>query len=272
MQPAARKQRSICGKQRCFMHEPRVTVLASRQLLHEVCALLEPYRDDAVLIGGWVPELRFPHTVPGYVGTIDVDFATRASAERHRQVVALLLKNGFRQGKEPYQFVKNMEVGGKSYAVRLDLLTSPQHHVAAFGGIAQAPHPACGTDLAFADNSVEKIGEVEVRVASIVPLIVMKAHALVGREKAKDAYDLVFCLENYPGGIAALAVEFSSVIENPAVHEALARLAEKFRDEEASGPRAVVEVEEPMGEARAIRKFQVFTIVDDFLRALGVVR
>jgi len=38
------------------MPEPTPQVLASRQLLQEVCTLLSPFRDDAVLIGGWVPE------------------------------------------------------------------------------------------------------------------------------------------------------------------------------------------------------------------------
>jgi hypothetical protein len=99
----------------------------------------------------------------------------------------------------------------------------------------------------------------------------MKAHALRGRGKPKDAYDLVFCLENFPGGVPALAAEFAAVLGDPDVRAILGELAVKFRDEEASGPRAVVEVEEPMGEARAIRKFEVFTLVDDFLRALGVV-
>jgi len=119
------------------MPEPTPQVLASWQLLQEVCTLLAPFRDDAVLIGGWVPEIRFPDAFPGHVGSIDVDFAT--------------------------------------------------------------------------------------------------------------------------------------VIDDPPVRAVLTKLAGKFRDEEDSGPGDVVEVEEPMGEARAIRKFAVFTNVDDFLRAVGIV-
>jgi len=61
------------------MPEPTLQVLASRQLLQEVCTLLVPFRDDAVLIGGWVPEIRFPDAFPGHVGSIDVDFAMRVS-------------------------------------------------------------------------------------------------------------------------------------------------------------------------------------------------
>jgi hypothetical protein len=72
-------------------------------------------------------------------------------------------------------------------------------------------------------------------------------------------------------GIPALAAEFATLIDDPPVRAVLTKLAGKFRDEEDSGPRDVVEVEEPMGEARAIRKFAVFTNVDDFLRAVGIV-
>ena len=72
------------------MPELTPQVLACRQLLQEVCALLAPFRDDAVLIGGWVPELRFPAAYPGHVGSIDVDFAMRASQARHHEIVALL--------------------------------------------------------------------------------------------------------------------------------------------------------------------------------------
>jgi len=217
------------------MPEPTPQVLASRQLLQEVCTLLAPFRDDAVLIGGWVPEIRFPDAFPGHVGSIDVDFAMRASKARHNEVVALLAKHGFRPGAEPYQFLKNMDVDGKSFPVKL-----------------------------------ESVGAADVRVAGIVPFVIMKAYAMLERTKPKDAYDLNFCLENYPGGIPALAAEFATFIDDPPVRAVLTKLAGKFRDEEDSGPRDVVEVEEPMGEARAIRKFAVFTNVDDFLRAVGI--
>lgn len=252
------------------MPEPTLQVLASRQLLHEVCALLTPFRDETVLIGGWVPEIRFPDAYPAHVGSIDLDFAARLSQARHAEVVAYLRVHGFRAGEEPYRFVKNVDVGGQSVPVKLDLLTSPEHHAAMFAGVLQAPFPASGTEFAFADHSVENVGGAEVRVASIVPIIIMKAHAILDRAKPKDAYDLNFCIEHFPGGIPALAGEFAAVKDDPRVRAVLGRLAGVFRDEEDRGPRDVVEVEEPMGDARAIRKFGVFTRMDDFLRALGV--
>lgn len=254
------------------MREPTPQVLASRLLLKEVCALLAPYHDNAVLIGGWVPGIRFPDAIPAHVGSIDVDFAVRASKARHEEVVARLRVHGFRPGPQPYQFVKNIEVAGHSVPVRLDLLTSPEHHAATFHASEPSPFPAAGAEFAFAHNSVEAVGPTAVRVASVVAFVVMKATALIERKKPKDAYDLHFCLEHFPGGVLALAAEFVNVVDDPAVRSVLTQFAGKFRSEEDEGPRFVTEVEQQMGDARAIRKFDVFTRVDDFLRALGVVK
>ena len=46
---------------------------------------------------------------------------------------------------------------------------------------------------------------VELAVCSIPALLAMKGHALNGRLKQKDAYDVYFCVRNYPDGIEALA-------------------------------------------------------------------
>jgi hypothetical protein len=45
------------------------------------------------------------------------------------------------------------------------------------------------------------------RIASLADFLVMKAHALGGRDKPKDAYDFCYCLDHTPIGIGALAAE-----------------------------------------------------------------
>jgi predicted nucleotidyltransferase len=57
--------------------------------------------------------------------------------------------------------------------------------------------------------NIARLG-VHVRVASLSDLIIMKAHAIAGRDKPKDVYDLCYCLDAYPGGIAALSEEWCS--------------------------------------------------------------
>lgn len=68
------------------MSAPSLPVTAARKLLQEVCAILAPFRDDAVLIGGWVPEIRFPDAFPSHVGSIEVDFAVRVTKARHAEI------------------------------------------------------------------------------------------------------------------------------------------------------------------------------------------
>jgi len=50
--------------------------------------------------------------------------------------------------------------------------------------------------------------KVEIAVCSIPALLAMKGYALLGRNKEKDAYDaydVYYCIRNYPGGPEALA-------------------------------------------------------------------
>ena len=253
----------------------RDPIRATRILLSEVCALMSAHADDAVLIGGWVPDVRFPNARPAHVGSIDVDFALRLERTAHNAVVELLLRNGFRPGAHSYQFLKDIALGhGRTIAARLDLLTSVRHHAKTFGGEpSYAPHPIRGADVAFQDNSMETIGAdgtVQIRVAGIASFIVMKSIALAERAKPKDAYDIHFCLENYPDGPVLLAEQFAPLLEQEDVREALRELARHFHDEEADGPRMVADVEEVMGEARAIRKLAAATRVREFLDLMGI--
>lgn len=46
---------------------------------------------------------------------------------------------------------------------------------------------------------------VEIAVCSIPALLAMKGYVLELRQKRKDAYDIHYCIRNYPGGVTALA-------------------------------------------------------------------
>lgn len=255
------------------MPTPSDQTRATRILLSEVCALMSLHADDAVLIGGWVPDVRFPDAIPAHVGSIDVDFAVRQSLAAHMAIVALLRQNGFRPGAHPYQFLKDIALpNGRTIPARLDLLCGLRHHAETFAGASHPPQPVRGAEIAFLDNSIEPVGggaDVQVRVAGIASFMVMKSLALIERAKPKDAYDLHFCLENYPEGLESLAAQFSPLLEHVEVKTALTGLAERFRDEESTGPRMVADVEEILGEFRAIRKLTVATRVQEFLGYLN---
>ncbi len=66
-----------------------------------------------------------------------------------------------------------------------------------------------------------------VRVAGIVPFLVMKGMALHDRLKEKVAWDIYFCLRYYPGELDALAGEFQPQLGHGLVQEGLRKIAEK---------------------------------------------
>ncbi len=253
---------------------PDERVEANRALLREVCALMATHGDDVVLVGGWVPDVLFPTARPPHVGSIDVDMLLRLRREQHSAVVALLLRSGFRQGRHGYQFFKDIPVaGGRSIRAQLDLLTSARHPQEFFESSATSLQPVHGAEIAFRDNTVRPVGppgDIEVRVAGIVAFLTMKGLALHDRapERPKDAYDIHYCLEQYPDGIPGIAAEFERFRDDALVTEALGKIAAKFRDDEDEGPRMVADVEGIVGDHRAIRKREVYTRVSDFLAAV----
>jgi hypothetical protein len=67
--------------------------------------------------------------------------------------------------------------------------------------------------------------------------------ALSDRLKSKDAYDIVFCLRHFPGGLDALANELRPLLVRKVVREGLSTIAEKFASPAHLGPRSVTEFE-----------------------------
>jgi predicted nucleotidyltransferase len=62
---------------------------------------------------------------------------------------------------------------------------------------------------------------VTIRLASVVPFLVMKGVALVDRLKEKDAYDICYSVAHYPGGLDALVDELQAHIDHGLVREGL---------------------------------------------------
>lgn len=79
-------------------------------------------------------------------------------------------------------------------------------------------------------------------VTGIVGFLVAKVAALVGRDKPKDAYDIVWLLENWQGGPegAASAVRDTGLLQRDDVVESLARNAVEFAEPDCLGPSSFV--------------------------------
>jgi hypothetical protein len=90
----------------------------------------------------------------------------------------------------------------------------------------------------------------------------MKAYALAGRDKPKDAYDLCYCLDNFPGGLEKLAYAWRRRSVEEDVKRAIAILGEKFERVDSFGPAQVVEFFDASDvEAQAMQARRAFELV-----------
>ena len=112
----------------------------------------------------------------------------------------------------------------------------------------------------------------KVRVASLVPFLIMKGMALDERMKEKDAYDIYYCIQNYPGGLEQLITEFRLYLEHGLVKEGLQKIAKHFASAKHVGPRFVADFEELADpEEREIRERDAYEKVRYLLEKLGAV-
>ncbi|MDY6988440.1 MAG: nucleotidyl transferase AbiEii/AbiGii toxin family protein [Thermodesulfobacteriota bacterium] len=262
-------------------------VAAARSVLIEVIHLLGEYREDVVLVGGWMPEILLGGKKKPHIRSIDVDLALnhlKLKEGGYKTIQDLLLGRGYEQGEQPFIFHKEVSVTGRPVTVEVDLLAGQyeragkgHRHQRIQGGLARK---ARGCDLAFQDPVVVTVeGElpggaragVKVRVASIVTFLVMKSMALDDRMKEKDAWDIYYCLQNYPGGLDSLVDAFRPHVEHGLVREGLQKMAKHFASEKAVGPTFVADFEElAAGEDREIRERDAYERVAYFLEELGI--
>ena len=135
-----------------------------------------------------------PEASNKHVGSIDVDIALNHrnfADDGYRMVHGLLKSHGYVPGKQPFIFYRDVKTSGETIRVEVDLLASE------YGGTGKThrtqkvqdvrPRKARGCDLAFdlfrdieIEGSLPGGGKdcVMVRVASVVPFIVMKGMAM----------------------------------------------------------------------------------------------
>src|SRR5208283_3851693 len=83
---------------------------AARSVLIELVHLLGEYKDDMVLIGGWIPEVLLPHKSGPHVGSMDVDLALnhkKIRDEAYKMIQDLLKSRGYQQGEQPFIFFRS---------------------------------------------------------------------------------------------------------------------------------------------------------------------
>ncbi len=244
-------------------------VEAARSVLLELAHLLGEYQESMVIVGGWVQQLLLSQAPRRHVGSIDVDIALDHRSLRevgYKTIGQLLLICGYRQSEQPFIFFRTVQMGDQTFEVEVDFLAG-EYAGSTRGHRTQKvqdlrPRKARGCDLAVSlaiettvSGTLPGGGKdtATVRVASIVPFLVMKAMALAGRLMEKDAWDIYYCIRYYPGGVNKIADEFRPHLENRLVQEAITKIAEKFASPEHVGPKHVADfddISEPDERAR----------------------
>ena len=269
------------------------TTAAVKTVLVEIGQILGSFKGKFAVIGGAVPWLLLASADMPHVGTLDLDLALDAEAlgdGEYATLVESLIGHGYQQrdGLRRFQLVRQVPTtdGGGPIDVIVDFLMPRD------ADITRNKPPlidnfavqrADGADLAnhfyemvAVTGSMPTGGtnRVEIAVCSIPALLAMKGYAIEGRYKQKDAYDIYYCIRNYPGGIAALAEACRPVLERSSGVAGYHMIAGKFDTPESYGPTSVrlfVEETAVLGD-RTPEQWQqdAYGQVDAWLRALGL--
>ena len=134
-------------------------VAAARAVMLELVRLLGEYRDDMVIVGGWVPELLLPAAKSKHIGSTDVDVALdyhRIVEAGYQTIREHLLRQGYVAGTQPFTFFREVVLAGRTIPVKVDFLAGE------YGGAGRshrtqsvqdmAARKARGCDLALEDE------------------------------------------------------------------------------------------------------------------------
>ncbi len=234
-------------------------VRAMHAVLIELGQILGPYREAIVVVGGAVPYLMLREANPGHIGTLDIDLDLDPSGLNegaYAELVETLERAGYQRNVDPlkpFQLQRTVDPrdGGQPIPVLLDLLMPRNARIR-----PNRPAPVAGLRVQAIDageialtNNVRldidgvmpdgRPNRIQLLVASIPALLVMKGYALHGLDKAKDAYDIYFCVRSFPGGPEALAAESMTLLADPLALTGYRKIAAKFRSDDDFGPHTV---------------------------------
>lgn len=266
---------------------------------------LGPWKRCIYLVGGLTPRYLVPDPPSGvrpHAGTRDVDLVVDlpllVDVEAYRTLEGNLRNLGLRRvtnddGSRPswrwerhtdertlvvVEFLSDVADGGA--VGRAGALPARHRKVSAM----RIPHVSMVRDLyderEIRAELLDDRGVVRERVrhADIVSFVCLKAFAFADRLEDKDAYDLLYCIENGPGGVAAAARAFREAMERTAhgdtIRSGLDILRERFvTDSEADGfekdgPKAVAAFESEDLRDRdrlVLRRRNVSTVIEALL-------
>jgi hypothetical protein len=234
---------------------------AAERVLVDLGQVLASYMDRMVLVGGLSPSLLFASADPPHSGSIDVDVALKAEAllggDYARLIECLLDTGRYFHSSDPNQRFRfytevDLKDGNRPIRVPVDFLAQRGLRLRSKGELEALPFrvlQADGCDAAFIrpeqltlkdkPNAQGHLNTVTWKVVGVGGLLLMKSFALAGREKAKDAYDIVFCLQQvYEQGLLSdLVKDWATEHNQDDVLRAFVILEQKFKTPNHVGPR-----------------------------------
>lgn len=288
-------------------YDPKVTENCER-LLVTLLRGLGPWKKSVYLVGGLAPRYIIPDKppkVPPHAGTGDLDIVVELEMMAETDAYHSLEDNFKKLGLERWENEQKKKLSWR-WETRLDdrskliielLADDPK----LAGGKVQPipseksisalniPHASMVFDLYETveitttllndgGNATETI-----RYADLVSFTCLKAFAFDQRNERKDAHDLVYCLENFKGGIAATQEKFRAAMSGkhgPVIAEALKILETRFVGNEHTegylrdGPVAAAKFElwsdddQDTRETRILRQRTVSDLIERFLVGL----
>jgi hypothetical protein len=271
-----------------------------------------PWKDTVFLVGGLTPRYLVaarPPEVPQHAGTGDVDVVVDVAILTDTEAYSTLEENLHAMGFDRATNENGVKVSWR-WEARLEtgatmVLEFLAEHPELGGGKVKVlptegnvsalniPHASMVFDL---HDTTELTAELlnggglateVVRYANIVSFTCLKAFAFDHRNARKDAHDLVYCLEHYPGGLDSVISAFKDALAGShaeAVQEALAKLKTRFvhddpdqsyrRDGAVAVARfedndADVDDNEEIRDLRILRQRQVADLMGQFFAALA---
>lgn len=251
-----------------------------------------------ILIGGIVPGLLVPVLDPDiepHIGTTDLDFCLSVAliegeTAEYERIEQGLKHAGFvseeswrwRGGPDGRLLVEFFcpagpnRPAGKLFRPRGAEQPLTKHNL---GGTLSALALHAGilisADVQVVPREVDLPGSrgrqiIDLRVTGIAAFLAAKAEALQGRNKPKDAYDIVWLIEAWPDGPlgAARAVQASPVFAHPDFARALAILGDQFRDLDHAGARAYARFMDSGSDDLDLLARRAVGAVAEFLRAM----
>ena len=237
-------------------------------VMRELFTYLKPYRNQMVLVGGWVPYFLLEKYTPsgsGYdqhVGSLDIDIALDAfsiPADAYKTILEILRERGFYHRKDnlgkdiPASFLKKaIFEDGDEIEVQIDFLT-PEYG----GAPKKRRHQVIqdmltrkgrGTDIVFDQTEMIRLSgpistgariELDIKAANVTACFVMKGIAIGERTSEKDAYDLYMLARYYKEGPKSVLAEIEKLKNHGLMKEALRNIEEQFKDVKSIGPVSV---------------------------------